>query len=701
MSTAEAAQPSPWPVATPPRAEQRPSSRVVHGVTLSDPYAWLRADNWQDVLKKPDLLAADIRSYLDAENTYAKTLLEPAKALQDVLIAEMRGRIREDDAEPPWPDGPFAYYQRYVTGGNHPLACRTPRGGGAETVLVDGDAEAAGQAFFKIRDVRHSPDHRLVAWSVDVAGSEYFTIRVRNVATGLDGDSVPDTTGVVVWLHDASGFLYVRLDDKHRDNRVFLHMIGTDAANDVLLYEETIPGFFVNIDQTQDEAFALIHINDHETSEVWLVDPKTPTAPPRLVEARRTGLEYEVDHHEGRLIIRTNADGATDFKIVSAPVATPGKAHWADLVPHQPGRLIQRHVCYRDRMVRLERSDAVPRIVIRTWADNADHTIDFDEPTYALSFSSGEEYDTNALRFTYSSLSTPSETWDYAMDTGQRTLLKRREIPSGHKPEKYKVVRLDVPTPDGQILPISLLHRADLALDGTAPCLLYGYGAYGIVMGAGFRSNILSLVDRGFVYAIAHVRGGMEKGYGWYDNGKRQHKPNTFADFITAARALIDKGFTAKGRIVAQGGSAGGMLMGAVANLAPDLFAGIVAQVPFVDVLNTMLDKDLPLTPPEWPEWGNPIESKADFDVIRAYSPYDNLRPVAYPAMLVEGGLTDPRVTYWEPAKWVARLRDTATGGGRILFLTNMDAGHGGASGRLKKLKDEARVYAFALTCVA
>ena len=692
---------SAWPTATPPRAEQRPSLRVVHGVPLTDPYAWLRADNWQEVLKKPDLLPADIRSYLEAENAHANTLLQPSAELQEILTGEMRGRIREDDSEPPWPDGPFAYYQRYVTGGNHPLACRRPRAGGEETVLLDGDAEAKGFSFFSVRDVRHSPDHRLIAWSADTKGSEYCTIRVRDIATGIDSDTVPDTTGHVVWLHDASSFLYVRLDDKHRDNRVFLHRVGTDADSDVLLHEETTPGFFVNIGETQDEAFAIIHINDHETSEIRLVDPKNPTAPPRLVEARQTGHEYELDHHDGRLIIRTNADGARDFKIVTTPVATPGRAHWAELVPHQPGRLIQRHTCYRDRLVRLERADAVPRIVLHSWADGAERAIDFPEPTYSLSFSNGEEYDTDDLRFTYSSLSTPPETWSYAMGTGVRTLLKRREIPSGHEASDYIVERIDAPASDGERVPVSLITKKGLVRDGSAPCLLYGYGAYGIVMGAGFRSNILSLVNRGFVFAIAHIRGGMEKGYGWYDNGKRDKKPNTFSDFIAAAHCLIDGGYTAKGRIVAQGGSAGGMLMGAVANLAPELFAGIVAQVPFVDVLNTMLDKDLPLTPPEWPEWGNPIESKADFDVIRAYSPYDNVRPVAYPAMLVEGGLTDPRVTYWEPAKWVARLRDTATGGGRILFLTNMDAGHGGASGRLKKLKDEARVYAFALTCVA
>lgn len=689
-----------WPHAAPPRAEARASSRHVHGILLEDPYAWLRADNWQEVLKKPQTLPADIRSYLEAENAHAEALLAPLQPLQQTLIEEMRARIREDDAEPAFPDGPFAYFQRYEKGGNHAHYCRRPRNGGAEEVLLDGDREAQGHSFFKLKDARHSPDHRLLAWAADTKGSEYFTIRVRDLATGLDGDSVPDTTGRAVWLGDGSGFLYVRVDDKHRDNRVFLHRLGTPVSADVLLHEETVPGFFVSIGETQDEAFALIHINDHETSEVRLVDPANPTAVPQLIEPRRTGVEYAVDHHDGQFYILTNADGATDFKIVTAPAGAPARANWRDLVPHQPGRLIMAHACYRDHMVMQVRENAVPSILIRAHADGATHAVAFDEPTYALSFANGIEYDTSELRIVYSSMTTPQQTFAYDMAGRTRTLLKQREIPSGHVPEDYRVLRLDVPTHDGKLLPISVLHHAETPLDGTAPCLLYGYGAYGIVTGAGFRANILSLVKRGFVFAIAHIRGGMEKGYGWYEDGKRANKTNTFADFITAAEALIARRIVAADRIVAEGGSAGGMLMGAIANLRPDLFAGIVAQVPFVDVLNTMLDEDLPLTPPEWPEWGNPIESKGDFDLIRSYSPYDNVAAQTYPAMLVEGGLTDPRVTYWEPAKWVARLRERATGGGPILFLTNMDAGHGGASGRLKKLADEARVYAFALKTV-
>lgn len=680
----------------PPAVASIPHVTNVHGVALRDDFAWLKAENWQIVLKTPAALPAPIRAMLEAENSYTERVLAKTEALQQALVAEMRGRIKEDDAQPPTPDGAFAYYDRFRSGGEHPIICRRARDGGAEEVLLDADREAEGAAFFQLAGAAHSPDHRLLAWAADTAGSEYHTIRVRDLSTGKDLDHVPETTGSIVWLKDSRGFLYVRLDENHRDNRVFLHRLGTPQASDILLHEEETPGFFVSLGETQDRAYALIDIHDHETSEVRLVDPADAAAPPRIIHPRQDGLRYWVDHHAGAFIIRTNAGGATDYKIVRAPVCDPRIENWTDLVPHRSGRLILRHNCYAGHLVWLERANALPAIRIRSW-NGQEHAIAVDEPAYSLGYSEGYEYDTTNLRFTYSSLSTPGETYDYDMERQVRTLIKRREIPSGHNPDDYAVSRIDAPGWDGETIPVSILRRKDTALDGRAPCLLYGYGAYGIVIPAAFRSNVLSLVDRGFVFAIAHVRGGMDKGYRWYSDGKREKKTNTFKDFIACAEALAERGYTARGTIVAQGGSAGGMLMGAVANMRPDLFAGIIAEVPFVDVLNTMLDKDLPLTPPEWPEWGNPIENIGDFQTIRAYSPYDNVAGQTYPPMLVEAGLTDPRVTYWEPAKWVAKLRATMTGGGPILLKTNMDAGHGGASGRLKQLQDDARAYAFAL----
>jgi oligopeptidase B len=673
----------------------------VHGTPVADDYAWIKAPNWKEVLKDPDRLPAPIRAYLVAENEYAAAALDGTQPLRERLVAEMRGRIKEDDSSVPQPHGPFAYFTRHREGGQHPLVCREPRDGGQETILVDGDREAQGHAFFDLGGAEHSPDHRLMAWSADTKGSEFFTIRVRDMASGADHpDEVPHTSGGAVWLGDSSGFYYVELDENHRPVRVRRHRLGTAVAEDEIVYEEKDPGFFVNISTAQSGAFVLIEASDHETSEVWLLDRQDTRAVPRLVEARTPQLQYDVEHHGDTLVILTNADGAEDFKIMTAPLAAPGRAQWRDLVPYRPGVMILYLVALSGHLVRLEREDAKPRIVVRTISSGAEETIAFEEDTYSLGLDAGYEFDTKVIRHRYSSLTTPSEVIDYDLGIGRRTLRKRQEVPSGHDPADYVTRRLFATAPDSERVPISLVHRREIALDGTAPALLYGYGSYGTSMPAAFRTNILSLVDRGFVFAIAHVRGGTEKGWRWYTEGKREKKPNTFTDFIACAEELIRAGYTSTGRIVAHGGSAGGMLMGAVANLAPELFAGIVADVPFVDVLNTMLDADLPLTPPEWPEWGNPGADEAAFRTILSYSPYDNVRRQRYPAILALGGLTDPRVTYWEPAKWAAQLRARMTGGGPVLLKINMEAGHGGAAGRFDRLEEVALIYAFAIKAV-
>jgi oligopeptidase B len=691
----------------PPSAEIRTSETQVHGVTLRDDYSWLRAENWKEVLRKPEALPADINRYLKAENTYCKALMAPTRALQKQLVKEMRGRIKEDDASVPQPDGPFLYYTRYRKGAEHALICRRPRSGGrgrraGEEIMLDADALAAGKDFFDLGDAAHSPDHRLLAWSADEAGSELHMIRVRELESGTDlPDRVADTTGEIVWARDSRSFFYVALDADHRPSRVLRHRLGEPAEADELLHEEADAGMFVDIDKTQSGRFLTITIHDHETSETRILDLDQAEAKPVTVAARLPGRQYSLEHHGDVFAILTNADGAEDFKIVTAPVAAPDPANWCDLVAYQQGRLILDHLCLKGRLIRLEREDGLPRIVIRDFASAAESAIAFDEEAYGLGMVPGYEFETDRLRFIYASMARPAETYDYDLATGARTLLKRQEVPSGHDPAKYRVRRIFAKAPDGAQVPVSILHRADLALDGSAPCLLYGYGSYGSAMSASFRTRPLSLVDRGFVYAIAHVRGGTEKGWRWYLDGKRENKRNTFTDFIAAAGALVEAGFTRRGRIVAEGGSAGGMLMGAVANMAPELFGGIVAEVPFVDVLNTILDDTLPLTPPEWPEWGDPIRDAAAFATIRSYSPYDNVTAQTYPPILALAGLTDPRVTYWEPAKWVARLRATMTGGGPILLHTNMDAGHGGAAGRFDSLKETALAYAFAIHTVS
>ena len=689
----------PSPVA--PVVTTRSSVQVAHGVELEDAYAWLRADNWQEVLRDPAVLPTDIRAMLEAENAYAETVLSPVASLRTTLQAEMRARIKEDDANVPIPDGPFSYFVRHRQGGQHELICRVPREGGPEELLLDGDALAEGRLFFEIGDAQISPDHGLLAWSFDDRGSELYTLHIRDIGAASDlSDAVPETDGHAVWSADGRGVLYVKVDANHRPCTVRYHRLGTSTDEDQLILDEPDPGLFVSIHATRSKRFAVIVVHDHDSSESHVVDLSHPDAGATLVEPRRSGRRYQIDHAGDRFFILTNADGAEDFKIVEAPVLTPGHAFWRDFVPHRQGCMIIGVEVFAAHLVRLEREEGLPRIVVRDLRDGREQAIAFAEEAYSLSLIPMRDHEGGVIRFVYSSLTTPEQTFDYDLASGERTLRKSREIPSGHDPELYVTRRIFAPAHDGALVPISLLYRRSTPLDGTAPLLLYAYGAYGHAMPAGFGGNRLSLVDRGFVFAIAHVRGGTDKGWAWYEAGKLTRKTNTFDDFIAAGRHLAREGYTTEGRIVGQGGSAGGMLIGAVANRAPALFAGLIADVPFVDVLNTMLDATLPLTPPEWLEWGNPIMDEAVFAAMRAYSPYDQVRAQTYPAILALGGLTDPRVTYWEPAKWVAKLRASMTGGGPILLRTNMEAGHGGASGRFDRLEEVALEYAFALTCV-
>ncbi|MGE0289720.1 MAG: S9 family peptidase [Bradyrhizobium sp.] len=686
---------------TPPVAPRRPHSFTAHGITVTDDYAWLKDPKWQEVLRDPAILAPDIRRYLEEENAYTESLLGHTERLQKKLVAEMRGRIKEDDSSVPSPDGPYAYFRKFREGGQHEMFGRMPRNGGDAEIVLDGDALAADSKYFKFGGSRHSPDHRLQAWSADTTGSEYFSIRVRDWATGKDlDDVVEETDGGMVWSRDGRSFFYVKLDDNHRPMQVWRHRLGTGQAEDILVYEEHDSGWFTHLHESSSNRYCVIAGGDHETSEQRLIDLADPDAPPRLIASREEGVQYSANDRGDQLYILTNVDGAVDFKVVTAPLSSPERANWRDLIPYREGIYVLDVELYAGHMVRLERENALAAIVIRDLDGGEEHAIAFDEAAYSLDTMGGYEFDTTNLRFSYSSMTTPSEVYDYDMAGRTRVLRKRQEIPSGHDPADYVTTRIMAKSHDGAEVPVSILHRRDFVRDGRAPLLLYGYGSYGHAMPASFNANRLSLVDRGFVYAIAHIRGGSDKGWGWYLDGKREKKTNTFDDFAAAGRALIEAKYTGVKRIVGHGGSAGGMLMGAVANRAGDLFAGIVAEVPFVDVLNTMLDDTLPLTPPEWPEWGNPIESGTDFRTILSYSPYDNVAAKDYPAILAMGGLTDPRVTYWEPAKWIARLRATMTSGGPVLLRTNMGAGHGGASGRFNRLDEIAIVYAFALWAV-
>ena len=681
-----------------PLAKKIPTAETHHGITKHDDYKWLKADNWQEVMQEPSLLPQDIRDYLEAENAYTHSQMADTVALQEKLFAEIKGRIKEDDSSVPAPDGKYFYFSSHVVGGQYPRYSRRLKDGGADELLFDGNALAEGHDYFSFGGIALSPDHKLAAWSYDNKGSEFYELRVRDLSTRLEHtDVIENTAGGATWAADGKTFFYTSQDESHRPLKTWAHLLGTPQTDDRLVYEEKDTGLFTGVGSTSSEKFIVIGINDHDTSEIWLIDADKPDSSPRLMVSRSEKIEADIQDWNDKFFIKTNKDDAEDYKIVEAPLADPTSANWKDFIPHRPGVFIISMMVLKNWMVRMERENALPRIVIRDMNSGEEHSIAFDEEAYSLGIGEMREYDTDTLRFTYSSMTTPGQVFDYNLKTRERVLRKTQEIPSGHDASLYKTRRVQALAHDGENIPVTLLYKKSTPLDGSAPLWLYGYGSYGISMPAGFNTNILSLVDRGFIYAIAHIRGGQEKGRYWYKTGKLEHKTNTFKDFISAGQYLIDAKFTSKGKIIAQGGSAGGMLMGAVANMAPDMFNGIVAEVPFVDVLTTMLDDTLPLTPPEWPEWGNPIESAEAYKTIASYSPVDNVRAMAYPHLFAIGGLTDPRVTYWEPAKWVARLREFNTGNNLLLMKINMGAGHGGASGRFDRLKEVAEVYAFGL----
>ena len=682
-----------------PAAEKRPVEIQQHGQTRVDDYAWLRDDNWQEVLREPDLLQPDVRAHLESENEYYARATEDLEGLRERLFEEMRGRIKEDDSSVPTPDGSFAYAVRFREGGEYPVFVRTPRDGGEETILYDGDLEATGEDFFNVAAVEHSPDHALVAYAVDRTGSEYFDIRIRNIATGEEfEETITSTDGDPVWANDSRSFFYTERDDNQRPKWIRRHVLGTDPAEDILVYEEPDDSFFLSVEKSQSNAYIFIVSGKSTSSEARFLPADSPIdAEPVVIAPRADDELYYPEHHGDHFYIRTNADGAVDFKLVRTPVESASREHWEDWLEHRPGTYLLSFVPFADRMARLERENALPRLVVADYEDTESFEIEFDEQAYALGLETGYEFDTDTLRFTYESPSTPEQTYDFDMRTRGRTLRKTQEIPSGHDSELYLVERFSVAADDGAEIPVTVLRLRTTPVDGTAPLLLYGYGSYGITIPASFETNRLSLVDRGVVYAIAHIRGGTAKGRQWYLDGKLEKKTNSFTDFARVAEELQARGYGRPGETVIYGGSAGGLLVGAAVNLHPELFGGVIGAVPFVDVLNTISDAELPLTPPEWVEWGDPIRDADAYAMIESYSPYDNIRnDIDYPPILATGGLADYRVTYWEPAKWVARLRDEARGGPFFLKM-NMEAGHAGSAARFERLRERSHDYAFAL----
>ena len=675
------------PLPLPPVARRDVHRTTHHGVTLEDPYHWLRDPGY------PEVSDAEVLDYLKAENHYFDTVMAPHRPLVDTIFAEMKARLKEDDSSVPQRDGAFIYQTRFAVGEQYPRLIRWPAGERVETVLIDQPALAAGHAYFRLGSATVSNNDRLIAYSTDVSGSERYTLRIKDIASGEHlPETITDTIGPVVWQSDDSAFAYMELSPEWRPWRVKLHRLGTDPAEDAILFEEADAGFFTHIERTQSRRFMLVSTGDNITSEQHLVPTGNLAAPPLCIAPRRAGHQYDADEREGELFIRTN-DSHVNFRLVRAPVAAPQEANWREVIAPSDKHYLTGHVSFGNLLVIEERIDGLEHIRLRSY-DGNERRIAFPEASYTVSLAGNPEVDVQHLRLAYASMVTPATVYDYELATGALIVRKVQEIPSGYDASLYATERLLAPARDGTWVPVSLVYRKDRGRNG-GPLHLYAYGSYGHAIPPGFSTLRLLLLDRGFAYAIAHVRGGDDLGYNWYLAGKARQRWNTFNDFIDVAQHLIREGFTAPKRISAEGRSAGGQLMGAITNAAPELWAGVIAGVPFVDVINTMVDDSLPLTPMEWPEWGNPLESSEDFNYMLSYSPYDNVTAKAYPPLLITGGLNDPRVTYWEPAKWAARIRHERTNDALLLLKTEMGAGHGGKSGRYESLIEDAEATTF------
>lgn len=673
---------------TPPIAPKKPHSVTHHGITVTDDYAWLRDPGYPEV-DDPEVLA-----HLQAENAWFETRMADQQGRIDTLFKEMRARIKEADKSVPQKDGDYLYWIEFEEGAEYKKWWRRPVAGGPDELILDEVALAEGKEYFRLGAISVSMNGKLLAWSVDDNGSERFTARIKNLETGeILPDEIPETLSSLVWVAGDRGIVYSRANEQWRTDNARLHWLGQPNDSDVELYHEDDDGFRVGSSLSANEQWLIISTSDHETSEVRLVPAADPLAHPVLVRARETGVEYDVDLHEDTLFIHAN-DTHENFRLATAHLSHPGE--WTTLIEGSDDFYLTGFDLFRDFYVTEGRVRGLDRIEVRYYDDPARiEPIEFAETTYSAGVGDNPEWAVTALRLSYESMVSPASVLEYDVATRQLTTLKVQEIPSGYDPSLYTTERLEIAARDGTMIPVSIVYRKDRAAGG--PLHLYGYGAYGIAIDPGFSTTRFSLVDRGFAYAIAHIRGGDDLGRAWYKAGKLERRTNTFHDFVDVARGLIARGYTQAGRISISGGSAGGELMGAVINSDPDLWGAVVAHVPFVDVLHTMLDPELPLTPGEWPEWGNPIEDKAAFELIRSYSPYDQVKPQAYPPLLVTAGLNDPRVTYWEPAKWVARLREVKTDGNELLLKTNMGAGHGGKSGRFESLKETAEEFAFIL----
>jgi oligopeptidase B len=675
-----------------PMAEKKPHTLEAHGDVRVDDYYWLRErDN-------PDVLA-----HLEAENAYTAAVMADTEPLQAELFEELKNRLQPDESTVPALYNGYFYVKRFEEGLEYPIHTRHKGSVDApEEVILDVNRVAEGHDFCSVRGVAVSPDTKLLTWALDTVGRRKYTIRITDLASGeLLSDVIPEVTGNVAWANDSRTIYYGKQDPETlRSYQIWRHSLGTDPADDELVYEETDPTFSVYVSKTRSEKYILIGSNQTLTSEYRFLDADDPDSDPQVIAPRERGVEYGVDHVGDRFIIRTNL-GAPDFRLMEAPVAAPGRSSWRELIPGREDVYLQGVEGFQDFMVVTERRNGLRHLRIIPWGKGAETEVEFDEPAYTTWVDQNEEFDTSVLRYGYSSPNTPETIYDLDLETGERMLMKREQIRGGFDPNNYTVERLWAPARDGVEVPISVVYRTGVEKDGANPALLYAYGSYGSSSEARFRPEVVSLLDRGFVFAIAHIRGGQELGRWWYEDGKLLKKKNTFTDFIDCGKYLVEQGYTSPEKLFARGGSAGGLLMGAVANMAPELFAGIIANVPWVDVVTTMLDDDIPLTTAEFDEWGDP-KNREYYDYMLSYSPYDNVEAKDYPALLVTTALEDSQVQYFEPAKWVAKLREMKTDDNPLLFRCEMAAaGHGGVSGRYKQYRETALEYAFMLEVLA
>jgi oligopeptidase B len=672
----------------PPVAEKKTKELTIHGHTRIDPYYWLRErDN-------PEVIA-----YLEAENAYREAVMRSTQPLQEKLYKEMVGRIRQDDASVPYRENGYYYYTRYEEGREYPIYCRKKGSLEApEEVLADVNELAAGHDYFHVGGMSVSPDNRFLAIGIDTVSRRIYTIRIRDLETGemLD-DEIPLTTGGSTWASDSRTLFYALKDEQTlRSRAICRHTRGTPAATDVVVYEEEDETFSTYVFKTKSKQYLVIGSSSTITNEYRYLPADRPGDAFRVIHPRERGLEYSVSHFGDHFYILTNLD-AVNFRLMRTPVGATTREHWEEVIGHRGDVFLEGVEIFNEHLVLEERSEGLTRLRVIRWEDGSEHYVEMGEEVYTAYISTNPEFDTRWLRFSYSSLTTPHSTFDYEMESGEKKLMKRDEIPGGEfDPSHYEAHRIYATADDGKKIPMSIVYRKGIELNGANPTLLYGYGSYGITRDPSFSSARLSLLDRGFIFVIAHIRGSQVYGRPWYEDGKLLNKMNTFTDFNDCAESLIEAGYTGPDHLYAMGGSAGGLLMGAVINMQPELYNGVIAAVPFVDVVTTMLDEDIPLTTGEYDEWGNPNE-EVYYRYMLSYSPYDHVEAKAYPHLLVTTGLHDSQVQYWEPAKWVAKLRDMKTDDNLLLLYCNMETGHGGASGRFERLKETAMEYAFLL----